>query len=97
MFAVKTFAALTFLALKPMLKSEPEITIDLEYPGYEALIKNELVSHARRTNLPLGRSTVTFASIGKRSPAHDLAWKALRRGGRARRVSLAELAELLKL
>ena len=94
---MKPFTALMFLALKPLLGHKPQIIIDLEYPGHEPLMKDQLLTFARSAGLSLDGSTIHFGAIGKHSAAHHLAITAFRRRSGAQRVLLAELTKLLSL
>ncbi|TSC92127.1 MAG: hypothetical protein CEN91_561, partial [Candidatus Berkelbacteria bacterium Licking1014_85] len=72
MFVYWTFAILIYLLIKNERKIR-QIIIDTEYIGQDALIKGLL------TNLiHIDKKTIMFKSIGKKSPAHDLAIKAYR-------------------
>jgi len=74
LFIYITFVALVFCLLKNHIKNRDQIIIDREYPGYEKLIAKkfrELVQKKLKTE----DFTVTISQIGKKSRAHDLAWK----------------------
>ncbi|MBI4790291.1 MAG: hypothetical protein HY782_24930 [Chloroflexi bacterium] len=72
---VTMIAAGLVILLRDQVGALESICIDLEYPGWEGEILQVLF---RR--LPwLRRSEIRFASIGKQSRAHDLAWNTFRR------------------
>lgn len=79
LFVYKAFAALIFLLLGN--EKVETLTIDREYPGHEALIKNVLLNLYRRDGL--ATSKIVFAEIGKKSPAHKVALEVFRNVRRA--------------
>ena len=73
MFAVKTFAILTFLLIRDDMERIDEITIDPEYPGNEWLVKQILVQLIRRYGGRLTNEDITFWSIGRQHNTHKRA------------------------
>ncbi|OHB18950.1 MAG: hypothetical protein A2666_02190 [Parcubacteria group bacterium RIFCSPHIGHO2_01_FULL_47_10b] len=71
---VKLFSACLFLLLRPYLKNIYHITIDAEYPGYEARIKEFFLSYAYNRITGFEKCDINFASIGKKSNAHLVAY-----------------------
>lgn len=92
-FYLKIFCAAVFLLLKSHLKSLKKVTIDDEYTGKEAQVKDFLTRHIGE-----GREIeVEVARIGRKSNAHVLALAVLRRERQEdRKISLAELLIVLK-
>jgi len=78
---LRIFTAGLFLLLKQHLTTQLEITIDKEFPGAEneASIKGMLLNYIRKTFPNFHGDQIGFASIGKKSPAHKLAY-AVHRG-----------------
>lgn len=74
-YIYKTFAILVFLIIKSGEKLD-EIVIDREYPGQEPLIKSYLLELLRSVDYPIHKRSIIFRSIGKKSMAHALAYKA---------------------
>jgi len=76
---LRLFAACIYLLIKDCLEEIEEI-IDKEYPGHEEeirwillnMLKSDL-SHSEQ------RTTIRFEKIGKKSSAHEVAWKTLRK------------------
>lgn len=68
MFKVKTFSyGIVYLIKKSNIK-ESYLILDVEYPGYENMIKDLIKNRFRRDFI------IRFTSIGKSSPAHEAAY-----------------------
>ena len=50
-------------------------TIDTEYPGFESVIKNRLLTLSWRDGLKVQKDQLAFGQIGKKSPAHKVAYQ----------------------
>ena len=87
---VRLFAAALVILLRDHSKELELVCIDQEYPGWEGEISRHLLRH-----LPQLRSDqICFVQIGKKSPAHDLAWRTWRREREPdKRVTVKELLE----
>ena len=72
LFIYFTFMVLVYYLIENHLKKYDQIIIDREYPGYEKLISRTLKQWIKDS------IAVTIAQIGKKSRAHDLAWKELK-------------------
>jgi hypothetical protein len=77
---LRLFAACIYLLIKDCLDEIEEIVIDKEYPGHEEEIRWILLnmlkgglSHSEQ------RITIRFEKIGKKSSAHEVAWKTFRK------------------
>lgn len=92
---IRIFAAALFLLLREHLDKLEQITIDLEYPGYEGDIKGILLNYIRRIVPSFPKENIDFRSIGKRSKAHFRAYMAYKRKSSADRELKAE--DLLSL
>lgn len=88
-FAVYLFTSGLIILIKKSNLRNSVITIDLEYYGHNKLILNELNKNIDE-NLEF-----RFLSIGKKSPAHDSAYKAFKK--KAKPNYLANKIELEKL
>lgn len=77
-FVLKTFVALITLLIQQRGASISSLIIDTEYPGHERFVRNELVRLSAQTELPLKPAQIHFQSIGKKSPAHSVAYRAFR-------------------
>ena len=75
---VLLFATALFLLLKEHAELIALVTIDREYYGNEALIKQHLINLFHRAGIPFAENRVRFALIGKESPAHKLALETFR-------------------
>ena len=71
-FIFKTFAILIFFLIKDDLSDIQHITIDLEYPGKDPLIKDYLLREIRK-HRSFDRRDIVFLKIGRKAKAHELA------------------------
>jgi hypothetical protein len=92
---IRLFSAALFLLMEPHWNRIREVTIDIEYTGWEADIKAALVRHLRAKGLYMPEYGIHFRRIGKKSPAHKLALLVYRGGAEPNRRIAAE--ELLRL
>jgi len=77
-YIYQCFAILIFMLIKDE-KDISKLTIDTEYPGQEPLIKNYLLNLLQtQTISKLTKSEIIFKSIGKKSHAHEIAYKTYR-------------------
>ncbi|OGM60249.1 hypothetical protein A2892_04720 [Candidatus Woesebacteria bacterium RIFCSPLOWO2_01_FULL_39_10b] len=70
---VFVFLVLLVILLEKYVKKELLVYIDKEYPGYEAIIKNRLLTFLNRKSQRVTVGQINFVSVGKKSPAHSLA------------------------
>jgi len=70
---VRMFVAGVFLLVEPHLRNIDKMIIDLEYPGYEGVIKGGVLAHIRKRDPAFPKEAILFQAIGKRSEAHKLA------------------------
>lgn len=75
-FTYLSFAALIYLLIKDNLANNNQIVIDTEYIGYEKFIKQKL-SEIIAENSRIKNIHIYSAQIGKKSPAHIIAYLAL--------------------
>lgn len=75
MFVIQTFSYLLYLLLKKSLPQITQIIVDREYQGYENLIKSYLIQVARSDSIKLFPDEISFAEIGRKSPAHLKAYQ----------------------
>jgi len=68
------FTVLLYYLLQPHIERLALVTIDLEYPGHDALIKNRVMTLLRNAGLRVHREQFAIGQVGKKSPAHDLAY-----------------------
>lgn len=96
---IKDLPAVVFSVILFILISDKKLTslnIDEEYTGKNAIIEEtigKLFSHMRAKKIP----SIRFTRIGKRSPAHRLAWQTHRSKGRYNRVMKISETEVLRL
>jgi hypothetical protein len=69
------FSTLLFLLLKDHIYRLSRVTVDVEYDGHSATIKEHVLNLFRRHRIMLDPEMLHFRRIGKKSPAHDLALK----------------------
>lgn len=63
--------------------------IDVEYPGHSDTIRRYLLNLLRRDGADIRKERITFAYVGKESPAHDIALATFRGDRKANRVLTA--------
>jgi hypothetical protein len=90
---VLVFSTLLFFLIRDHVGQLSQVRIDLEYPTYEASIKEHILNLCRRYNLRV-KCDITFGQVGKKSPAHEVAIQVYRGKARADRVITA--SEVLK-
>lgn len=71
-FIFKTFAILIFLLIKDDLHKIQHITIDLEYPGKDYLIKDYLLRMIREYR-SFDKRDIVFIKVDRKTKAHELA------------------------
>jgi len=94
LIGVRLFSAGLVLLLEECIHTLESVTIDLEYTGWEGEIKRHVLRQLRARGHIVNEDQIVFRQIGKKSPAHALAWRTLK-GYRIpeRRVAAAELLE----
>ncbi len=70
---LKLFIIGLYLLLKEHTRDITYVTIDVEYPGHEAKIKEHLLNLLRRAGITASEANFGFQYIGKKSKAHDKA------------------------
>ncbi|MBI3362751.1 MAG: hypothetical protein HY023_16745 [Chloroflexi bacterium] len=90
LIGIKLFAAGIALILEPFLPWLTIVIIDLEYVGWEAVIKEQVVRQWRRHRPDSKIPKIEFRQIGKGSRAHDLALAVYRGEQKADREAEAE-------
>lgn len=90
LFAYKVFAVLIFLAIQDHLKNVDRIVIDTEYPGHDYVIKQVLLRLIRRLHPKFDAATIIFRQIGRKSPAHDRAWRTFQKQEKTSRTVTAK-------
>lgn len=71
---LQLFAVGLYLLLKDHISSLDQITIDIEYMGHDAKIKEQLLNLFLRANGFMPEATLDFRYIGKKSNAHEKAF-----------------------
>jgi hypothetical protein len=96
LISVKLFAAGLVLLLAPHVSAVSSITIDLEYPGWENEIKEQLLRYLRRRHPDLSNRQIDFRPVGKKSSSHKIAL-ATYRGKRQpdREIQIGELLAVI--
>ena len=93
---LRIFTAGLYLLIWRYLWAADRIVIDTEYTGHEVIIRERLLYLIRLSNPDYTGEEIVFDQVGKRSPAHDLAWGITRGEHRAQHVvTEQELMELL--
>jgi hypothetical protein len=92
MISIRMFVAGLFLLLENYLNQIERVTIDQEFPGWEAEIRGLLLKHIRQRVPNFAGENIAFDQIGKGSQAHEVAWRTYR-GERVpeKRVTLGEM------
>lgn len=75
---LRLFAAGLYLLIRDHLNVLDHIIIDTEYSGREADIRGMLLLLIRRTDPLYSADRIMFRQVGKKSPAHSLAWEIFR-------------------
>lgn len=76
---LRLFAAALFLLLQDHLSYVTYITIDVEYPGHDHLIRGMLLEYIWRVLPAFGKEGIVFRRVGKKSGAHRRAYAVYRR------------------
>ena len=89
---IRLFSAGLVLLLEESIHLLQLIIIDLEYMGWEGEIKRHILRQLHARGHKFEKDQLVFQQIGKKSPAHNLAWQTLR-GHRTpeQRVKIDEL------
>lgn len=97
LFAYLTFAAGIFLLVKGIIKNQDHLVIDREYPGYEKLI-SRIVEEFILEYSSIRDIDISTSQIGKKSKAHDIAWRATRyrRHRIGRKIFARKLIKIIK-
>jgi len=96
LISVKLFAAGLILLLAPRVSTVGLITVDLEYPGWENEIKEQLLRYLRRRYPNLSNRQIDFRPVGKKSRAHKIALATYRGERRPdREVQVGELLAVI--
>ena len=92
MISIRMFAGGLFLLMENYLNQMESVTIDQEFPGWEAEIKGLLLKHIHQRVPDFASENIVFGQIGRASRAHQVAWRTYR-GERVpeKRVTLGEL------
>ena len=77
-FISQVFAAAVYYIAKDELKNINTIIIDNEYPGHEKYIKKLIIKFFENDNIKTDKVQIHFRSIGKKSKAHNVAYKAFK-------------------
>ena len=85
----RMFAAGLYILLNKYLDQITVVVIDVEYDGWEGMIKGLLVRHIAGRRPEIG-----FWCVGKKSPAHSVAWLTYR--GKRKPDVVVTAHELLK-
>lgn len=72
------FATALYLLLKDDIEHIDQVTIDIEYRGYESQIKEHLLNLLRRARKRVESYQIHFDRITKKSPAHKVAIQTFR-------------------
>ena len=71
---VRLFSTTLYMLLQNHIKQVELVTVDPEYPGHERDIKDWVITLCRRQGLRVFADQITFRNVGKKSPAHHLAY-----------------------
>jgi hypothetical protein len=71
---VLLFSHVLYLLVRGHIEKLNLIKVDEEYPGYEPVIKNRVLSLCRNEGLKVEADQIAFTRVGKKSPAHTLAY-----------------------
>ena len=68
------FTVILYYVLQPHIERLSLVTIDLEYTGHDALIKNRVLTLLRNAGLTIEKERLSIAQVGKKSSSHELAY-----------------------
>ena len=95
LIAIRLFSAGLVLLLEDSADTLHTITIDIEYVGWEGEIKRHVLQRLYDRGRDLMPDQIVFRSIGKKSPAHELAWRTFNRYQPPdKRVTFSEIFEV---
>jgi len=83
-----------FISLKGKIGKHNFIIIDIEYTGHRRTIKEQLINLLSGVGMEIDPGSVSFQRIGKKSPAHNLAY--LTHQGDIRANQIIKLERLMK-
>lgn len=89
------FAACIFLLIKDEIDQLQRISVDNAFDQHQADVKNQLLRHIWTIRPSFDPWSVEVISIGKDSPAHDVAYSSRKRGEADKTVTAEELLELV--
>lgn len=75
---IQLFSIGLYFLLREHIAQMQRVTIDVEYTGKDALIKERLISYLLRGSYVVEAAQISFDYIGKKSPAHILGISVLR-------------------
>jgi len=96
LFVIKTFCALLYILVKPLLEKQQDLYIDKEYPGYEKLIKNQISLFGKVDRVDIDTHYIHFTLVGRGSNAHKVAVVAHRKKNAELKVIAKEVIDLIK-
>ncbi|HEY74181.1 MAG TPA: hypothetical protein G4N99_13035 [Thermoflexia bacterium] len=79
MIVARMFAAGLFLLLRDYLGSITTVIIDVEYEGWDAIIRGLLLARIRKVSPCIHKDQIGFGYVGKKSPAHKVALEVFRK------------------
>lgn len=83
---IQLFSVCLYLLLKDHAKLLSQIVVDLEYPGHDLQIAQQILHLMRRSKATHPRFYVDFDRVGKKSRAHQKAWNVYNRMERPNKV-----------
>ena len=89
------FTVLLYYLVQPFMKRLTQVRIDLEYPGHDAVIKNRVLTLCRNAGIEVEKDQITIGQVGKKSPAHKLAYSVYLKKRKPDQVITAEDVLLL--
>lgn len=94
-FIYQTFNVLIFLLIRDHLKKLDRIIIDREYPSKDANLRDHIAIIFTKYHYKIDRSAIQFREIGKKSPAHLIAYNAAKKKKADINVSAKEILTVL--
>lgn len=87
---IAIFSTLLFFTIRDVASQLSVMKIDPEYTGYEHIIRERVIMLCQRHGCSVSKSQITFVHVGKKSPAHDLAYKVLKRKKKPNQIVTAK-------
>ena len=94
-FIYKTFAVIIYIITRKYIKKIDEIAIDIEYPGYNKLIKQLIIEIFKKNKIEFDINIIYFKEVGKLSNAHKIAISSYRNKKADMKISAKDILKIM--